>query len=652
MSASAPTRSANASRPLIVLALVLVALGAWTFWPGTSHVPKLGLDLQGGTQVILQPRVEEGKTITADQLATTVSIIRQRVDSFGVAEAEVTTQGSGNDATIIVSIPGTTSQEVLDTIKTTAALDFRPVISADAGSPAPAPSVVPNPSGSAATTAPTTSASPVVPSVAASSTPSAATASATPNGAVLSKALAAAATSAPAVAGTPAPPIATPSATATNPVPTATPTAAPTSTGAVTPPAGALVPPVLGATQAEVEPKFAELNCGLPGVLSGGRLDDPTKWMATCSTDGLAKYLLSPAAVRGTQISDASATLGQGVAGWQVNLSFNASGATDFAKVTSELAGKQPPQNQFAIVLDGLVQSAPRVNEPITGGTAQITGNFTQEEAKNLANVLKFGALPITLDVQSVDSVSPTLGSDQLRAGILAGILGLLLVVIYLLVYYRALGVVAVLSLLVAAALTYFLFVVLGRTIGFTLSLAGVAGAIIAIGITADSFVVYFERIRDEIREGRTLRQACDAGWIRSRRTILAADFVSLLAAVVLYVVSVGNVRGFAFTLGLTTVIDVFVAFLFTRPLVSLLARNPWFSQGGPWTGLDPKRLGVTEIATGTRRKPTSGSARKSLAAAGATTATALAETDEAFDDLVDAAPTNPAGTPNPDGEV
>jgi preprotein translocase subunit SecD len=340
------------------------------------------------------------------------------------------------------------------------------------------------------------------------------------------------------------------------------------------------------------------------------------------------------------------------VGGWQVNLSFNASGATDFAKVTAELAGKQEPQNQFAIVLDGLVQSAPRVNEPITGGQAQITGNFTQEEAKSLANVLKFGALPISLDVQSVDSVSPTLGSDQLRAGIIAGLLGLLLVVIYLLIYYRALGLVAVVSLLVAAALTYFLFVILGRTIGFTLSLAGVAGAIIAIGITADSFVVYFERIRDEIREGRTLRQACDAGWIRSRRTILAADFVSLLAAVVLYIVSVGNVRGFAFTLGLTTVIDVFVAFFFTRPLVSLLARNPWFSKGGPWTGLDPKRLGVTEIATGTRRKPASGSARRSMAAAGATTATALAETDEMVDEVEDVPPTKPASTPNPDGEV
>ena len=211
--------------------------------------------------------------------------------------------------------------------------------------------------------------------------------------------------------------------------------------------------------------------------------------------------------------------------------------------------------------------------------------------------MLKFGALPLTLDIASVETVTPTLGADYLRVGLVAGALGLSLVVVYLLVYYRALGMVAVLSLVIAALLTYFVFVVLGRQLGLALTLAGVAGAIVAIGITADSFVVYFERIRDEIRDGRSLRAACEAGWVRARSTILAADFVSLLAAAILYYLSVGAVRGFAFVLGLTTLIDVMIAFMFTRPLVTLLARTSWFASGHPLTGVDPRRLGVRTTA-------------------------------------------------------
>ncbi len=212
--------------------------------------------------------------------------------------------------------------------------------------------------------------------------------------------------------------------------------------------------------------------------------------------------------------------------------------------------------------------------------------------------MLKFGALPLNLDVQAVESVSPTLGTDQLRAGILAGFVGLILVALYMLVYYRALGVVAFLSLVIAGLITYSAFVVLGRTVDFTLTLAGVAGAIVAIGITADSFVVYFERLRDEVRDGKSLRQAADAGWVRARRTLLAADFVSLLAAVVLYWLSVGNVRGFAFALGLTTVVDVIVAFFFTRPVVAIMCRSRWMARGGTLTGVSPERLGV-DVAGG-----------------------------------------------------
>lgn len=249
------------------------------------------------------------------------------------------------------------------------------------------------------------------------------------------------------------------------------------------------------------------------------------------------------------------------------------------------------PCNAFAIVLDGVVVSSPRFNEPIMGGKAQIEGNFTAQQAQDLANVLQYGALPVNLTVAEVTSISPTLGNDQLRAGIIAGLLGLLLVVIYLLLYYRMLGFIAVLSLIVAAILTYAAFVVLGRVLGFTLTLAGVAGAIVAIGITADSFIVYFERLRDEVRDGRSLRQAADTGWLRARRTILAADFVSLLAAVVLYWLSVGSVRGFAFTLGMTTIIDIIVAFWFTHPVVILFARLRWMQRGGRLTGVSTHTL-------------------------------------------------------------
>jgi preprotein translocase subunit SecD len=268
-------------------------------------------------------------------------------------------------------------------------------------------------------------------------------------------------------------------------------------------------------------------------------------------------------------------------------------GAKKFADITSELSRQQQPQNQFGIVLDGIVVSAPAVNEPILGGSATISGSFTADEARALAQVLKYGALPLTLEVDEVSQISPTLGNDQLQAGLIAGAFGLLLVMIYLITYYRALGMVAVASLFVAAAILYFLVVVLGNEIRFTMTLAGIAGAIVAIGITADSFVIYFERIRDELRDGKKLKSAVDAGWTRARRTLLAADFVSLLAAIVLYYLSVGNVRGFAFMLGLTTLIDVAVAFYFTRPLVVLFARSKWLNKGSALTGLSPKRLGV-----------------------------------------------------------
>jgi preprotein translocase subunit SecD len=356
------------------------------------------------------------------------------------------------------------------------------------------------------------------------------------------------------------------------------------------------------------------LDCTNPVAYTGGIPDDPALWLGTCERTGEVKYNLEPAFIKGSNVTGATAGLPQnGVGSWVVSLEFDSEGAKALAEASTKLSALPDcgsgvsPCNAFAIVLDGVVVSAPRFNEPIVGGQAQIEGNFTAQEANDLANVLKYGALPVTLDPVDITSVSPTVGNDQLRAGIIAGLLGLVLVMIYLIIYYRALGVIAVISLIMAGAVTYLFTVVFSKTIGLTLTLAGVAGAIVAIGITADSFIVYFERIRDEIREGRSLRQACESGWVRARRTLLAADFVSLLAAVVLYLLSVGGVRGFAFVLGLTTLIDIIVAFWFAHPLVVLIGRTGWMQKGSRWTGLDADRVGghalSGEVVSKSRRR-------------------------------------------------
>ena len=604
---AAPTqRHARSGRTLAILGLIIASLAVWTFWPGESHAPKLGLDLRGGTAVILTPTgTQTGGAITDDQLKQAVEIIRQRVDGFGVAESEVTTQGSGQNASIIVSIPGVTNEAILESLATTAKLDFRPVLAQGFGSSMPTPTPTPSASSSGTSSSPSPSPSP---STSANIVPPASP-SATGNGAAITGGLRPNDTTTPASPSAPGSPTPTASASVT---PSPTSTASPSATAPTSPVSSVNgLPPIQSAANdGALQAAYITLDCSKTGATKGGPTD-PKKFLVTCSKDGAYKYFLEPAAVEGTEISSAAAGLSQSGGGWEVNLTFSADGSTQFATVTGDLSKKSPPANQFGIVLDGLVESAPSVSQAIIGGSAVITGSFTADEAKALANVLKYGSLPVSLEVSSVESISPTLGQDQLTAGLLAGALGLLLVVVYLVIYYRALGVVAVASLLVAAAITFELFVILGRQLGFTLSLAGVAGAIVAIGITADSFVVYFERIRDEIREGRNLRAAGDAGWIRARKTILAADFVSFLAAVILYFLSVGSVRGFAFTLGLTTLVDVAVAFAFTRPLVSLLMRNPRFSSGKAWTGLSPDRLGAkSPLGTATSTRTTLAASR------------------------------------------
>lgn len=516
------------SRSLLIFTVGIIGLLVWTYLPGERHTPKLGLDLRGGTQVILSPSVAAGETLTQDQLNQTVAIIRQRVDGFGVAESEVTIQGTGNGAKIIVTIPGETNRTVVDQLKTTAQLNFRPVLAIDLGSPQPSAS--PTPSDTAS------------PSASASAIPS--------------------------------------------------PTPVPSPTVSVAP--ELLVPPIQSPDgSGDFADRFAALDCATSDVL-GGSTDDPAQYLISCEKDGSVKYALAPADLVGTDIDSATAGLPQqGAGGWQVELQMTNEGAKKFADSTTKLSALESPNDQFAIVLDGVVISAPSVNEAILGGSAVISGSFTADEARALAQVLKYGALPVGLDVDEVQQISPTLGSDQLQAGLIAGGFGLLLVTVYLLLYYRALGVIAVVSLVAAAVMTYLVFVILGRGIGFTLTLSGVAGAIVAIGITADSFIIYFERIRDEIREGKRLRVSIDQGWIRARRTILAADFVSLLSAAILYFLSVGSVRGFAFTLGLITFVDIAVAFLFTRALVTKLGNSKWMNSGSAWTGVSPTRLGV-----------------------------------------------------------
>jgi preprotein translocase subunit SecD len=548
-----------------------VTAGILALMPITGATsPRLGLDLQGGTSVTLKPRVTDGATgkITNKVLNQAVNVIRKRVDAIGVAEAEVKTEGKN----IVISVPGKGRDDVLNIVGSTAELRFRQVLQSGSGIVVPVPT---------ATAAPSASATPKPPVVKPSPTP-------TVKKRPLSQALLA----------EPMLPRATvtpkPTATATS---TAVPT--PTPSGSAAPATG-----LSAGTEAQLAANFAALDCSTE---ESRRLapqpDIPSHQILACSDDGTTKYLLDKAAVLGKEIKSASAGTDQTSGEWIVDLNFTGKGRKGFGDVTTLAANaynanNADPHSQVAIVLDGQVVSAPQIrNGAILGGQAQISGTFSQSEAENLANVLKFGALPLAFDRQQLVSVSATLGRDQLRAGLIAGAIGLVAVVLFSLIYYRGLGLVTIASLLMAGAITFGLVSLLGKAISFSLSLAGIAGVIVAIGITADSFIVYFERLRDEVREGRTLRSAAERGWQRAKRTILVADGVSLLAAVVLYILSIGSVRGFAFTLGLSTIIDVVLVFLFTYPMITLLVRTKAFGSGAPWTGMSADRLGARATA-------------------------------------------------------
>ncbi|MFF9015437.1 protein translocase subunit SecD [Streptomyces sp. NPDC014870] len=562
------------SRPGRALALIIIAMVALTggmFWSGHT-TPRLGIDLAGGTSITLKAKAEPGQedAVNETNMKTAVDIIERRVNGLGVSEAEVQTQGREN---IIVNIPrGVNEKQAREQVGTTAQLYFRPVVTY-----APSAGEQPAPSASSSTSPkPTASGSTADKGKdGASATPSA---SSSTQGRAVSEALKA-------------------------PSPTATPSGSATPKASETPKASG-TPSADPATSA-LEQKFATLNCLDPkqrAAASQGAT--PSDSIVACGKNSIGqweKYLLGPAEVDGKDVDDAQGTFDQQRGMWIVNMEFTDAGAKKFSKITSKLSQQQEPQNQFAIVLDGEVVSAPSVRTTLSAN-AEISGSFTQQSAQDLGNILSYGALPLAFETQSVDTVTAALGGEQLEAGLIAGAIGLALVVLYLVIYYRGLSLIALLSLGVSALLTYVLMALLGPAIGFALNLPAVCGAIVAIGITADSFIVYFERIRDEVREGRTLRPAVERAWPRARRTILVSDFVSFLAAAVLFVVTVGKVQGFAFTLGLTTLLDVVVVFLFTKPLMTLLARTKFYGNGHAWSGLDPKRLGAKPPLRRSRR--------------------------------------------------
>jgi preprotein translocase subunit SecD len=486
------------------------ALGVYVFHQ-SSWTPELALDLQGGTQIILEAQTADGSDPSQEQMNQAVTIIRQRVDASGVGEAEVTTEGGKN---IVVQIPGEADDETRQRIEASAQLQLRPVLYAgapantfvgDDGSKTPYP--------------------------------------------------------------TPDPGL------------QATPTTAPTNASDP-----AWITPAL---QAE----FLAYDCAdKANDPASEPVDEP---LITCDIDGTAKYILGPVELDGSSISDATYGLQQNNGVWAVNLVFDSEGTATFGEISQRLYGAQAPLNQFAFVLDGSVLSAPAMQGVILDGKPSITGNFTQESAKTLADQLKYGALPLSFEVVSSDTISATLGSQQLQIGLIAGLIGLILVAIYSLIVYRALGFVIIASLAVMGVLTYLMLCILAWRMGFRLSLAGVAGLIVSIGFTADSFIVYFERIRDELRDGKSITGAVEDGWGRAKRTIYISKSINILAAVVLYILADSTVKGFAFTLGLTTAIDVLIFILFTHPVMQLLARTRFFGSGHKLSGLDPEALGA-----------------------------------------------------------
>ncbi len=615
-------------RLLTLLLAVVVGYSALAFGTATHRTtmtPGLALDLEGGTQIILTPTTSDGSEITDENVNEAIGVIRQRVDASGVSEAQISRQGGQN---IVVSLPGTPSPETLELVRTSAVLYFRPVIRVIQGSAAALAQVrnqIAQQAASASAGAPATAPEQAT---APAAEPTADQAGSEGEGAegaaerATDQAGAEGAQEGASAAPTPAPTALT----------TVTPEEVATSMADVNGDGAIGSDPLPATSQDNSSDSWITeqllydaymTDCKAPGNLTG-QAQDPSAAVISCAKDGSgATYILGPADIAGTDIANANAgleTTDQGTTtnNWVVSLEFDKEGTAAFAEVSKRLlayrdkaAAAGSNQNgvqstdsqkaQFAIVLDGLTIMAsgfnPSVVSPITDGRVQITGGFTQAQAKTLANQLSFGSLPLTFTVQSEQQISATLGTEQLRNGLIAGLVGFLLIIVYLLWQYRGLAVVAVASLIAAAASTYLVIALLSWSMGYRLSLAGVAGLIISIGITMDSFIIYFERVRDEVRHGRTLVAAVDEGWTHARRTIIVSDAVNLVAAVVLYFLAVGGVQGFAFTLGVTTVVDLAIIILFTHPMMVQILRIRFFGEGHRLSGLDPEHLGARSLA-------------------------------------------------------
>jgi preprotein translocase subunit SecD len=578
-----PTPVRHAWRALLGLVAITAvlfginALGVYVFTdssgePASSWSPELALDLQGGTQIILQAQTADGSAPSAEQMDQAVTIMRQRIDATGVGEADVTTEGGTN---IVVQIPGPADEETRARIQASAQLQLRSVLFVSG-------EVTGSFVGEDGTATPYP----------------------TPD---------------PGLAATPSP----------------------------SPTSGSDTSWITPALQAQ----FQAYNCADPANdPANAPTDEP---LITCDPTGTAKYILGPVELDGDSISDASAGVVQTSGAWAVNIVFNGEGTEAFAAISQRIYPLTSPLNQFAFVLDGAVLSAPSMNAIITDGKPQITGSFTQETAQTLADQLKYGALPLSFTVQSSDTISATLGSQQLLIGLVAGLIGLALVAIYSLIVYRALGTVIIASLLVMGVLTYISLCILAWRMGFRLSLAGVAGVIVSIGFTADSFIVYFERIRDELRDGKSITSSVEDGWSRAKRTIYISKSINVLAAVVLYILADATVKGFAFTLGLTTVIDVVIFILFTHPVMQLLARTRFFGSGHPLSGMDPKALGAVYRGRAQFRAPAVATTGRSARSRGeAERRQTIAERKRAAESGADSTPTSESDSASVDAKA
>ena len=581
------------SRYLFTLAAIFVVLFGVVIGFGSGSLkdrlqPKLGLDLIGGTTMTLVAQTTDGKPPSASSLEQAREIIQKRVDAFGVSEAEVVTEGNNH---IVISVPGQNNDSIRQ-VGVPAQLRFRKVInqvadSPDTSTPTPSPgaSGSPAPSGSAApsssatpnaaTPTPTASVAPTGSNAAAADT----SATANPAASLKQQQEAILAKLGPAAAA--AQQIQDPSTVASDPA-----------TLAQLEPFRTLTPAEVALLPASVQFNVPQVTCKTLNERPPGSIQDKTQPAVACEDNGTSKMLMDVAKVEGTDLSSAAANIDTNAgSSWKVDLTFSGEGVTKWTALTKEAfnndqsacVATQPSDTangpavcMVAVVLDNQVVSAPAI-QGVLSTQSQISGHFNKDSATLLANQLKYGALPITFSQDDLNSISATLGADYLRAGLLAAGIGMVLVIAYAFFYYRLLGSVIFGSLILSAALTYGMLVFLGRQMGFTVTLAGIAGFIVSLGVAADSFVIYFERLKDEIREGRSPRSAIPRAWARARRTIVTANAVTILASVVLYAVGVGSVKGFAFALGLATSLDLLIVFLFRHPIMTMLARTPAF---------------------------------------------------------------------------